>query len=160
MKLSPFYTTNVYYYGISIMFVLSWVLAPCGFVGRCQRLGETCCLHLQGWSDKAGKWVAYIGSEKRRPREGSQSERRNMSSFLESYISLYFPALWLQPWIWRQHVSQKRWHRPTKLHGAKTQDNNNNTLCRRVNEMYLTKENLTEQNERINIDILKMYFIY
>jgi hypothetical protein len=27
-----------------MMFLL---LAPCGFVGRCQRFGETYCLHLQ-----------------------------------------------------------------------------------------------------------------
>jgi hypothetical protein len=26
-------------------------LALCGSVDRCQRFGETCCLHLQGWSD-------------------------------------------------------------------------------------------------------------
>jgi hypothetical protein len=30
------------------MMLVSWVLAPCGFVDRCQRFGETCCLHLQG----------------------------------------------------------------------------------------------------------------
>jgi hypothetical protein len=33
---------------VSIMLVLSWALAPCGFIGRCQRFGET-CLHLQPW---------------------------------------------------------------------------------------------------------------
>jgi hypothetical protein len=49
--------------------LVSWVLAPCGFVDRCQRFGETCCLHLQGWSNKAIKWRAYIGLEERRPRE-------------------------------------------------------------------------------------------
>jgi hypothetical protein len=27
-----------------------WVLVPCRLVGRCQRFGETYCLHLQGWS--------------------------------------------------------------------------------------------------------------
>jgi hypothetical protein len=50
----------------------------CGFVGRCQHFGETCCLHLQGLSDKAGKSRACIGSEERRLREANQSERRNM----------------------------------------------------------------------------------
>jgi hypothetical protein len=32
------------------------VLTLCGFVDRYQRFGETCCLHLQGRRDKAGKW--------------------------------------------------------------------------------------------------------
>jgi hypothetical protein len=40
---------------VSTILVLSWVLAPCGFVGRFQRFGETCCLHLPGSSDPAGK---------------------------------------------------------------------------------------------------------
>jgi hypothetical protein len=38
------------------------------------------------------------------------------------YKKLHFAALSLQPWIWMQHVSLKRWHRPTKPHGAKTQN--------------------------------------
>jgi hypothetical protein len=38
---------------------------------------------------------------------------------------LYYPALWLKPWRWRQRVSPKRWNRPTKTQGAKTQDNTN-----------------------------------
>jgi hypothetical protein len=33
-----------------------WILAPCILVGRCQRFGETYCLHLQGWNGNAGKW--------------------------------------------------------------------------------------------------------
>jgi hypothetical protein len=36
------------------MIMFSWVLAPCGLVGRCQRFGETYCPYLQGLSDDAG----------------------------------------------------------------------------------------------------------
>jgi hypothetical protein len=28
-----------------------------------------------------------------------------------------------QPWRWRRYVSPKRWHLPTSLHGARTQNN-------------------------------------
>jgi hypothetical protein len=38
------------------MTVLFWALASCCFVGRCPRFEETQCLHLQGRSDKSGKW--------------------------------------------------------------------------------------------------------
>jgi hypothetical protein len=31
-----------------MMLALSWLLAPYGFVDRCQRFRETCCLHIQG----------------------------------------------------------------------------------------------------------------
>jgi hypothetical protein len=31
-----------------LLLVLSWVLALCAFVGRCQHFGEKCCLHLLG----------------------------------------------------------------------------------------------------------------
>jgi hypothetical protein len=43
--------------------MLFWVLAPCGFVGRWQRFGETSCLHLQGLSNRELK--GYVGSEER-----------------------------------------------------------------------------------------------
>jgi hypothetical protein len=33
---------------VCYMIMFFWVLAPCRLVGRCQRFGETCCLHLQG----------------------------------------------------------------------------------------------------------------
>jgi hypothetical protein len=56
----------------------NWVLVLHSFVGRCQRFGETYCLHLQGCSEKAEKWRAYIESEEQRLRVGSQSEGRNM----------------------------------------------------------------------------------
>jgi hypothetical protein len=45
---------------------MSSVLAPCGFIGQCQCSRETCCLHLEGWSDKAVKWRAYIQFEEGR----------------------------------------------------------------------------------------------
>jgi hypothetical protein len=40
-----------------MMLMVFWALAPFGFVDRCQRFGETYCLLLQGWSDKAGRWL-------------------------------------------------------------------------------------------------------
>jgi hypothetical protein len=58
------------------MLLLSWILALCGFVGLCTCFGETCWLHLQGWSDKAGKWRAYIGSGERRLRNGANQRQR------------------------------------------------------------------------------------
>jgi hypothetical protein len=33
----------------------SWVLAPCGFAGRCRRFGEHAVSFFTGWSDNAGK---------------------------------------------------------------------------------------------------------
>jgi hypothetical protein len=124
-----------------MILVLSWVLTPCGLIGWCQHFRETCCFHLQGWSDKVCKYRAYIASEERRLREGSQSERRNMGKgsfysipslwlapfpqllLLRSYISL-LPCLVTSALKWRQHVSPKCWHQPTKPHSARTQDNN------------------------------------
>jgi hypothetical protein len=38
-----------------LMLLFFWVLAPYRLVGRCQRFGETYCLHLHGWSGDAGK---------------------------------------------------------------------------------------------------------
>jgi hypothetical protein len=35
---------------VNMMLMLSWVMALCGLVSRCQRLGEIYCLHFQGWS--------------------------------------------------------------------------------------------------------------
>jgi hypothetical protein len=32
-----------------MMMMIFWVLTPCRLVARCQRFGETYCLHLQGW---------------------------------------------------------------------------------------------------------------
>jgi hypothetical protein len=51
------------------MMLLFWVLLPSRLVGRCQRFGKTCCLHLQGWSGDARKWrdlYTVIGREDRR----------------------------------------------------------------------------------------------
>jgi hypothetical protein len=33
---------------VRLIMMMFWVLAPCRLVGRCQRFGETYCLHLQG----------------------------------------------------------------------------------------------------------------
>jgi hypothetical protein len=33
------------------MMILFWVLVLCRLADRCQRFGETYCLHLQGWSE-------------------------------------------------------------------------------------------------------------
>jgi hypothetical protein len=79
-------------------------------------------------------------------------------SFLKSYISPLLPSLvtstlkmgtaceissshggehdvqnCLQFWTWAQHVSLKRCHRPTKPHGAKTQDSPTDYTDRRDN---------------------------
>jgi hypothetical protein len=35
--------------------IFFWDLVLCRLIGRCQRFGETYCLHLQGWSVNAGK---------------------------------------------------------------------------------------------------------
>jgi hypothetical protein len=91
------------------MLVLSWVLAPCGFVGRCQRFGEICCLLLQAWNNKSRNWSAYIGFE-----EGRLSA--TMPSFITSALKMetvFFP---------------KCWHPHTKPHGTKPQDDTNITL--------------------------------
>jgi hypothetical protein len=61
------------------MLMLSWVLAPCNFLSRCQRFGETCCLYLRRWSGKNEKWRAYTGFEEGRLRIIDKSERRNMT---------------------------------------------------------------------------------
>jgi hypothetical protein len=61
-----------------ILLLLSWVLALYDFVGRCQCFGGTYSLHLQGSSDKAGKWRTYIGFEKGQLTERGQSKRRNI----------------------------------------------------------------------------------
>jgi hypothetical protein len=33
-----------------ILMIFFWVKSPCAFVGRSQRFGDVCCLHLQDWS--------------------------------------------------------------------------------------------------------------
>jgi hypothetical protein len=38
-----------------LMMLLLWVVTPCRLVGRCQRFGETYCLHLQGC-----RWRQYV----------------------------------------------------------------------------------------------------
>jgi hypothetical protein len=50
------------------MFVLSWVLAPCGFTDQRQSFRETRCILHKRWSDKVGKRQPYysIGFEERR----------------------------------------------------------------------------------------------
>jgi hypothetical protein len=45
------------------MMLFFLVLASCRLVGRCQRFGDTYCLHIQGWSGDAGKWWDVIGLE-------------------------------------------------------------------------------------------------
>jgi hypothetical protein len=62
-----------------MVLVLSWVLAPCIFLLRFQRFGETCCLHLQGWSDKDENWRVCVGFEEGRLSESGPSETRNMA---------------------------------------------------------------------------------
>jgi hypothetical protein len=38
-----------------------WVVTPCELLGRYQRFGGTYCLHHQGWSEVAGKWIVHFG---------------------------------------------------------------------------------------------------
>jgi hypothetical protein len=78
----------------------SWVLAPCGFAGRCRRFGETCCLHPI--PSALALQVLY-----------------KHSIFLLCHFS---------HWRRREHVSPKRRHRFANPHGAKTQDFHNNML--------------------------------
>jgi hypothetical protein len=40
------------------------VLAPCGFVDRCQPFGGTLCFHFQGCTDKAGNWRTFVGFDR------------------------------------------------------------------------------------------------
>jgi hypothetical protein len=40
--------------------IIFWVLVPCRLVGTCQRFGETCCLHLQGWCWEAWVLIALV----------------------------------------------------------------------------------------------------
>jgi hypothetical protein len=62
-----------------IIAVLSWGLASCCFVGRCQRFGETCYLNLQSWSDKAGKYRTYIRFEERNAEAKGANQREEMT---------------------------------------------------------------------------------
>jgi hypothetical protein len=41
---------------MTLMMMFFWVSAPCKLVGRCQRFGETYCLHLQPW-----RWRSKLG---------------------------------------------------------------------------------------------------
>jgi hypothetical protein len=61
---------------LSSLLLLFWVLVMRNFEGRCQRFGETYCLHLQGWSDKAEKWRAYIGLEEGKLRKGANQKQK------------------------------------------------------------------------------------
>jgi hypothetical protein len=54
---------------VMMILMLFWVLSRCRFIGRCHPSGETYCLHLQGWRDKAEKWRDYIGLEGGRLKE-------------------------------------------------------------------------------------------
>jgi hypothetical protein len=47
---------------VAILIMLFWVNSPCDLVGRSQRFGEACCLHLQGWSDESEWGTVYVGS--------------------------------------------------------------------------------------------------
>jgi hypothetical protein len=51
------------------------------------------------------------------------SQGRYYETGVSWVLSPHFPALSLQPWRRRQHVSPKRCNRPTKPHGVKTKDN-------------------------------------
>jgi hypothetical protein len=59
------------YYNFGLVFWCRIVLQVSANVSE-----EKCCLHLQGWSDKAGKYMDYLGSEKQRLRKGNKTERR------------------------------------------------------------------------------------
>jgi hypothetical protein len=94
-----------------IMFIkveLSWGWAPCRFVGRCQRFWGTYFLHLKSWSDKISSLFLSL-----------------RSSNPIGLWALHYPALSIQPWRWRQHISPKGCHRPTRPHGVQTQGNTN-----------------------------------
>jgi len=70
------------------MLVLFWVLTVCSLVGQCERFKQTYCLHLQGWSVKAGKWTAYIWVGGRKADGGCQSGTRKRGIGSEATGSL------------------------------------------------------------------------
>jgi hypothetical protein len=82
---------------------------PCRLTGRCQRLGETYCLHLQGLSDDAGKWGDLY-----RIRQREVVGVGNPSAFPYSNFS---------PEDGKRYVSPKSWRLLASLHDAKTQKN-------------------------------------
>jgi hypothetical protein len=47
-----YFQCNLLQYIVLLLTVFFWVKSPCGLVGRSQRLGDACRLHLQGWSDE------------------------------------------------------------------------------------------------------------
>jgi hypothetical protein len=123
-----------------------WVLAPCRLVGKCQRFGETYCLHLQPW-----RWRQYVSPKRCHiPVNvhvlslslGLKMETVCFSETLSStyectctvsifraedgdsmflrnvviYLWMYMYCLHFQGWRWRQYVSPKRCHLPTNVH--------------------------------------------
>jgi hypothetical protein len=66
--------------------------------------------------------------------------------------AVYFPALSLQPWRWRQRVFSKRRHRPANTHGTKTQDLYNNMTIISVSlksHLYNFRLNLCPKEEKV-----------
>jgi hypothetical protein len=59
-----------------------WVLAPCKLVSRCQRFGETYCLHLQDGSLEYGD---CLKSEDFSPEDGDSIFLRNFGIYLQIY---------------------------------------------------------------------------
>jgi hypothetical protein len=80
---------------VAILIMSFWVKSSCWLVGRSQRFGEACCLHLQG--------LSY-----------------NFRNVLSPSLGLKWS---LQPWRWRQHASPKRWLLPTNPRGELPQKN-------------------------------------
>jgi hypothetical protein len=104
-----------------IMMMFSWVLAPCGLIGRFQRFEETLsqssglkwrCWESEGLYRVAGREVWRNGPPIR-TRWG-----RDWSGPVGTMS--------LQPWRWSQYVSLKHWHLLTSPHGTRTQKNKKN----------------------------------
>jgi hypothetical protein len=93
------------------LLVFFWVWSPCGSVGKSQRLGEVCYLHLQGWSEclkmdtaPFSETLASTNQSTRRPnpKEHHQSCHRcyffvyfclDIETYLRNYLSSFNYAL-------------------------------------------------------------------
>jgi hypothetical protein len=74
----------------AVRMIVFWVWEPCRLVGRCQRFGETYCLHLQGWSGIAtvcfSETLASADESTQRQNPGHHHQKR--------YVVSNVPYMW------------------------------------------------------------------